>query len=82
MIGAEINTILVSLQFQDRVTQMLNASCRNIEFLSAYINEVTNAGTNKIDDIVIDTEHVMIEQHAAYGTNADTPGSTDEITYF
>lgn len=90
-IGAEINTILVSLQFQDRVTQMLNASCRNIEFLSAYINEVTNAGTNKIDDIVIDTEHVMksmqsaytmIEQHAAYGTNADTPGSTDEITYF
>jgi len=90
-ISAEINTILVSLQFQDRVTQMLDASCRNMEFLDTYVNATVQASVNAPQDLEFDSEYVMsamrkeytmIEQYVAHGQKTANSASADEITFF
>jgi len=90
-ISNEINNILVSLQFQDRVTQMLDASCRNVDFLGSYINENVEAGTAEKNELEFDVEYVMTtmreqytmaEQHYAHEENGTESGPKDEITFF
>jgi methyl-accepting chemotaxis protein len=90
-ISEEINNILVSLQFQDRVTQMLDASCRNVDFLGSYIKETTTAHRPEANELEFDVEYVMstmreqytmIEQHNAHGANVSASNSKDEITFF
>ena len=91
-ISDEINNILVSLQFQDRVTQMLDASCRNVDFLESYIKETSVANQSSAKELEYDVEYVMssmrreytmLEQHHAHsGDNGSAASSQDEITFF
>ena len=88
-IGEEISTILVSLQFQDRVSQILDASCTNMEFLDDYIRCVADADNDSQMDLdrqsvmeAMKNAYTMIEQHSAHGPVSDAPPTTDAITYF
>jgi len=90
-ISAEINTILISLQFQDRVTQMLDASCRNMEFLNAYVNDTVQACVTCPQELDFNSEYVMsamrkeytmVEQYVAHGQNTANSTSDSEITFF
>lgn len=90
-ISSEISNILVSLQFQDRVSQMLDASCRNIGFLNSYICEKVAGGLSEKRELDIDSEYVMsamrekytmIEQHKAHGGGTSDCKTQDEITFF
>ncbi|MBI1423497.1 MAG: hypothetical protein GC149_08540 [Gammaproteobacteria bacterium] len=90
-IGQEIHTILVSLQFQDRVTQMLDASCRNFDFLDTYIQDAVASADATGSSLNFDAEQVMsamrkeytmVEQHYAHANSGAQSAAEDEITFF
>jgi methyl-accepting chemotaxis protein len=90
-ISNEINNILVSLQFQDRVTQMLDASCHNVDFIDSYIKDTVESSAAEANEMDIDVEYVMTtmreqytmaEQHYAHDENESATDSSDEITFF
>ena len=85
-ISNEINNILVSLQFQDRVSQILNASCSNIEFLDGYIQENTQLAAATFDaEFVLARmrdKYTMAEQFSAHAGDRQANKANDEVTFF
>jgi methyl-accepting chemotaxis protein len=86
-----INNILVSLQFQDRVSQMLDASCRNVNFMGEYIKDAVESGRTEANEMDFDVDYVMstmreqytmVEQHHAHSEGGAVENSQDEITFF
>ncbi|MDY7572751.1 methyl-accepting chemotaxis protein [Actimicrobium sp. CCI2.3] len=93
-IKSEVGAALVQLQFQDRVSQIMNHVKGNIEQLPVYLDmhrqDITDAGTLLPLDarILLDElkeTYVMADQHAIHsGTTVDHPSrNTDnDITFF
>lgn len=82
-IGAEVNELLVSLQFQDRVSQMLGHIHQDMARLEREMAERSGAGFDLeawLDELA--ATYTTAEQHAAHqgGTRAGVAAS--EITFF
>ena len=84
-IGIEINEVLVSLQFQDRVSQILVQVRENMQKLEAHLHE-KNDGTRHID-----AHEWLNEMHLGYATETQRMNhnqapvkttSAQEITFF
>lgn len=85
-IGIEVNEVLVSLQFQDRVSQILSQVHENLQKLDTHLQEARES-TRQID------AHAWLnEMHLNYateeqrlnhsGTQMKAAASTQEITFF
>ena len=89
IIGAEISEVLVSLQFQDRVSQMLmhvrndleKLEKRLVAFELGHVDEKIDARTWLKE---LSQTYTMAEQHTAHGGNQSqaSAGSGAEITFF
>ena len=84
-IGIEVNEVLVSLQFQDRVSQILTQVWRNMQKLETHLREASN-GTRHID-----AHEWLNEMHLNYATEEQRLNhsgaqvktvSAQEITFF
>lgn len=92
-IQSDINTSLIQLQFQDRVSQILGQVCASMQCLPAVLREQKDAWTCGQSLGVIDTtgllnairrDYVMAEQHAVHtDTKATSQGvGSSEIDFF
>lgn len=90
-ISNELNAVLVSLQFQDRVSQILEASCGNMDFVDSYVTDVAVRQASEEEAVMVDTAYVMScmrdkytmeEQHEAHGEENTGKQDSDEITFF
>lgn len=88
-IGLEIAEVLVALQFQDRVSQMLNHVGLDIEKLQHNIVESKQASANgeAIDTArwlkALSQTYTMPEQHAVHsGKSASGTSNNSDITFF
>ena len=70
---------------------MLDASCRNMEFLNAYVNDTVQACVTCPQELDFNSEYVMsamrkeytmVEQYVAHGQNTANSTSDSEITFF
>lgn len=84
LIGSEINDVLVSLQFQDRVSQVLMHVRNDLEKLESHLKE----GRGQRIDVgawlaELSQTYTMPEQHAVHGGNSKQAASQSaEITFF
>jgi len=91
-IGVEINDVLVALQFQDRVSQVLNLVNQDLSKLRGNIQDSQNLLASGGSVAPIDAErwldelshtYTMPEQHAVHrGDTGSAKSSSDEITFF
>lgn len=89
-IGQEVSEVLVALQFQDRVSQVLNHVNNDLGKLQQHIDDSQQASQAGMATGTIDAAqwldelsktYTMPEQHALHGTSTGASGS-DEITFF
>ncbi|MFM2065335.1 MAG: hypothetical protein RLZZ584_244 [Pseudomonadota bacterium] len=90
-IKSEIGEALVQLQFQDRVSQMMNHVKGNIERLPAYFHELGRQYDEHGELAAVDAEALLTElkssysmqdQHAIHDGQAVTQASETDITFF
>ncbi len=93
LISAEVNDVLVSLQFQDRVSQVLTHVRNDLEklenYLSTYEHEMASGKQREPVDArtwlkELSQTYTMPEQHVAHGGNTKLAAATQEpeITFF
>lgn len=96
VVGSEIGDVLVALQFQDRVSQVMNHVCNDMTRLVARLEEridIMKSANQRLEPINVSVwldelaqTYTMPEQHAIHGdkdsknTSGNTSGS--EITFF
>ncbi|ANJ66333.1 hypothetical protein A9404_02115 [Halothiobacillus diazotrophicus] len=96
IVGAEIGDVLVALQFQDRVSQVMNHVCNDMSRLVARLEEridIMKSANQRLEPIDVSVwleelaqTYTMPEQHAIHGDTdpkktSGTP-SGSEITFF
>lgn len=90
-IQEEIKDILVSLQFQDRVNQIINAVLDNISGLQSHIDECRLKSEQLQQPIAIDLQslenmaqnsYTTDEQRKNHSGNQTSGATQDEVTYF
>ena len=90
-IKSEIGEALVQLQFQDRVSQMMNHVKDNIEhlpdFLQQHRRQYAQAGAlQPLDPLLLLGElkktYVMADQHVIHGGGKAAQNNDTEITFF
>jgi methyl-accepting chemotaxis protein len=91
VIQSEVGQALVQLQFQDRVSQILNVLRTNIEHWPTYLQSrqdqyVQEGSTSTLDPQEFLDElkktYVMKDQHVTHAGGAAAPKADDEITFF
>lgn len=91
LIGAEVSDVLVSLQFQDRVSQMLMHVRNDLEKLESRLVSFEQQRACGLEHGAIDARawlgelsstYTMPEQHAAHSGNAAGAAQDTEITFF
>jgi methyl-accepting chemotaxis protein len=86
-ISSEIQEILVSLQFQDRVSQILHAATENISYLHGQVETLLGSDVfTVINKAIVLSEmqkrYTTMEQRDSHSDNKDTDVNSDEITFF
>jgi methyl-accepting chemotaxis protein len=87
----KVESVLVHLQFQDRMSQILAAVFNDIERLSARLREQERRielgeQPEMFDSAAwiaeLERTYTTLEQHDSRHATASGPGSTNEITFF
>jgi hypothetical protein len=84
-IRGEVTDVLVSLQFQDRVSQMLVHIQNDLEKLGQQVS--ASSGGNAAFDVEgwlnqLANTYTMVEQHAVHAGGQDARPQESEITFF
>jgi methyl-accepting chemotaxis protein len=87
-----VSGVIVSLQFQDRVSQILSHTMDDMARLESVINETRNSGVPEGQAIPIDVTAWLDELSRSYttleqldnhqGKQSNAPGKATEITFF
>ncbi|WP_425499988.1 methyl-accepting chemotaxis protein [Propionivibrio limicola] len=86
LIGGEIAEVLVALQFQDRISQVLNHVGKDMEKLRERIQSQEGQGTRAVDASAwleeLSQTYTMPEQHDVHGGGKASAAVESDITFF
>lgn len=84
-IRGEINNVLVSLQFQDRVSQILTQVENNLLNLQKTIQTIQQQGSNRDRDMLqvdVALEHIEENYKSVSARSEREPDGSDDLTFF